>query len=159
MQNLNLELQECLKKIAFAKTIPYCYGCGIEARANRCPTCFSDDLMRLLPETGCDWGIDWVIRDLVRENLVPFSTETAFEESIRQCYPETVRVGWLELDTVDTIKQADAVSWQLALSGWFDAEESEGNITSFDGGSSYYLVSDIEEWLDLQDEDPAKAMA
>lgn len=51
------EIQNNLEKIAYAKTIPFCYMCYIEAPTGRCTKCHSDDLMRLLPEYGCEYGL------------------------------------------------------------------------------------------------------
>lgn len=93
-------------------------------------------------------GLSWVIKSLIRDNVKPIDLDEAFEESIRQCYPETVQVGWMELDTVQTMKDADSVSWDLAQGEWVSEEENEGQIATFDNGSVYYYVYDIERYLD-----------
>jgi len=51
------EIQNNLEKIAYSKTIPFCYMCYIEAPTGRCTKCHSDDLMRLLPDYGCEYGL------------------------------------------------------------------------------------------------------
>ncbi len=146
MKELDI-INERLKQLAFTKTQPFCYGCYAEAPKGTCKTCGSDDLMRLLPGVGCEYGTDWVVTNLIEENLTPVNSEEAFEESIRQCYPETVHVGWLELDTVTTIKEMDPISWDLAQSEWLSNEEAEGLIVTFDNGNSHYYLSDIESYL------------
>jgi hypothetical protein len=100
--------------------------------------------MRELAGQGVEWGVDWVIRSLLRDNLTPANTEEAFEESVSQCYPETITVGWLELDTVSVLKEMDPVAWDLAESEWIDSELSDGNLTTFDKGSNYYWSHEIE---------------
>ena len=51
------EINEKLEKIAYSKTIPFCYCCYKEAPSGTCKSCHSDDLMRLLPEYGCEYGL------------------------------------------------------------------------------------------------------
>jgi len=70
--------------------------------------------------------------------------DTAFEDMIRECYPETTKVGWLELDTVSVLKDMDLVSWRCAQADWESQEADECNIISFDNGSTYYRITDIE---------------
>jgi len=113
--------------------------------------------MRLLPGYGCEYGVDWVIKSLVRENLTPVDVGEVFEESIRECYPETTQVGWMELDTVQIIKELDPISWNVAQSDRLSSEESEGQITTFDNGSTYYMTSEVEQYLDREDLGRAEA--
>ena len=56
-------------------------------------------------------------------------------------------MGWLELDTVQTMKDADPISWDLARNDWLENEEGEGHIVSFDHGGSYHYTHDIERYL------------
>ncbi len=53
---MNEQLMEKLRKLAFKKTIPFCYSCYSEAPTGVCSACGSDDLMRLLPGVGCEYG-------------------------------------------------------------------------------------------------------
>ena len=94
---------------------------------------------------------DWVIRHLLEENISAVDLDEAFEESIQSCYPETVQVGWLNLDTVTALKECDPASWDLAKSEWIDAEEQDGNIVTFDSGSSYFSMNDIANYLDQKE--------
>lgn len=83
--------------------------------------------------------------------------DEVFEESIRGCYPETTQVGWMELDTVQIMKELDPISWNVAQSDWISSEESEGQITTFDNGSTYYATREVQAYLDRQDIDRAEA--
>lgn len=141
---MNTEIQEQLTKLALKKSIPFCYGCYQEAPTGRCESCGSDDLMRLLPGVGCEYGTDWIVRSILESELTPVNLEEAFEESVRQCYPETVQVGWMTLDTVTVMKEMDPVSWGLAQSEWESQESDEGSIISFDNGGTYFWSSDVE---------------
>jgi len=157
MTNLSVDIQERLKRLAFERTIPFCYSCYQEAPSGRCSKCLSDDLMRLLPGDGCEYGVDWVIKSLVKENLTAVDMEKRFEESVRETYRETTQVGWMELDTVQIMKELDPISWDVAQSDWLSSEESEGQLTTFDNGSTYYQTQDVEEYLAREDLDRTEA--
>lgn len=144
------ELKQKLTALAYQKSIPFCYGCYMEAPTEVCSKCHSDDLMRLLPEVGCEWGTEWIIKHLLEAELSPVDMETEFEESIRQCYPEETIVGWMSFDTVQLMKDGDPISWRCALSDYESNEESDGNIISFDGGSTYFKTSDVEDYVDRE---------
>jgi primosomal protein N' len=101
---MKTEIQQKLEKLAYSRTTPFCYGCYIKAPMGVCPECHSDDLMRELVGVGVEYGVDWVIQHILETEIIPMDTDADFEESIRQCYPETIQVGWLNLDTVQVIK-------------------------------------------------------
>lgn len=139
------EIQQKLETLAFNRTTPFCYGCYIQAPKGICPECHSDDLMRFVHGVGCEWGTEWIIKHILQSELESVDIEEQFEESIRECYPETTKVGWMEFDTVTLMKENDPVSWRCALSEYESSEEADGLIVSFDGGSTYYRSDDIEE--------------
>lgn len=141
------EIQSQLEQLAFKRTTPFCYGCYVLAPKGVCPECHSDDLMRHLEGVGVEWGVNWVIKYILDEELTSVDVEEAFEDMVRSCYPEETEVGWMKLDTVQLLKDGDPISWRCALSDYQSEEESEGTIMSFDNGSTYYRTSDIEELL------------
>lgn len=154
MINLNPEIQQALSRFAYKRSIAFCYSCYKEAPSGRCLYCYSDDLIRLLPGVECEYGIDWVIKELIQERLSQVDIEAEFEEEIRQIYPETTQVGWLTLETVETIKTVDQISWHLAQSEWVDNALEEEIITAFDSGEKYYRSSEIEHLLQELDTSP-----
>ena len=87
--------------------------------------------MRFMNQVGCDWGVDWVIKELVSEIEV-VDADARYESSIEDYYSETTQVGWLKVNPVSTIKDLDPISWRLAVSEFIDAEESEDLVISFD---------------------------
>lgn len=100
--------------------------------------------MRLVQGVGCEWGLDWVIQHILETELTPVDLEESFEESIRQCYPETTKIGWMEFDTVTLMKENDPIGWRCALA-YFEFEEmNEERIISFDNGATYYRTDDVE---------------
>jgi hypothetical protein len=144
---MNTEIQEQLQKLALKRSLPFCYNDYIECPNGRCPKCGFDDLMRLLPEVGCEYGTAWIIKSILEAELTPVDHDEEFEEFVRQCYPETTKIGWMELDTASVMKDQDPVSWRCAQSEWESQEADDGMIITFDNGSTYYRRDHIEELL------------
>lgn len=142
---MDQEIYKKLEQLAYQRTKPFCYSCYEEAPAGTCEKCQSDDLMRLLPGVGCEWGVRWVIEEILCEELETVDLNDAFEQYISDCYPEEVKIGWLTFTAVTVLKEMDPVSWRCELSDWTAQEADEGRIISFDNGANYYSISDIEE--------------
>lgn len=142
---MNNEILEQLKELALSRSIPFCYSCYKEAPTGCCKTCGSDDLMRLVPGVGCEYGADWVIKHILETDLTPVDLEESFENMMRECYPETTKFGWMEFDTVTLMKENDPIAWRCAVVEHESSEEADGVIVSLDGGSTYYYVNDIEK--------------
>ena len=147
---MNTEIRKQLEQIALKKSKPFCYSCYEVAPSGQCKCCGSNDLMCLVPDYGCDYGTDWVIKHNLETELEPADLEEAFEQSVRDCYPETTKVAWCEFDTVTLLKEQDPISWDFALSEYESNEEVEGNIISFDNGANYYNASDLENYIEDQ---------
>lgn len=145
---MKTEIQENLEKLAYKRSRPFCYQCYEVAPSGTCSHCMSDDLMRELKGVGVEYGTEWVIQHILETELTAIDMEAAFEDFVRQCYPEEVTVGWMTLDTVDVMKSQDPIGWRCALVEHESQEESEGHILSFDNGSTYYCTSDIEKLLE-----------
>jgi hypothetical protein len=141
---MNSEVKEKLTQLAFNRSLPFCYQCYHECPTGRCESCGSDDLMRLVQGVGCEWGLDWVIQHILETELTPVDLEESFEESIRQCYPETTKIGWMEFDTVTLMKENDPIGWRCALADFEFEEMNEERIISFDNGATYYRTDDVE---------------
>ena len=139
---------KALTQIAVSKAIPFCYACYTRAPSGRCAKCLNDDLMFELPNVGVEYGSNWLLREIIREHLTPADTHEAFEQSVAECYPDTVKIGWIEYDTITAIKTLDPVSWRMALDEWIDAEVSDGNLITFDDGSNYLWTSEIERFIE-----------
>jgi hypothetical protein len=96
-----------------------------------------------LPGIGVEYGTEWLLQEILREHLTPANTLEVFEQSVADCYPETVKIGWIEYDTVRALKKLDPVSWNMAHGEWVDVEVSDANLKTFEGGSNHYWVSEI----------------
>ena len=142
---MNSELKEKLTKLAINRSLPFCYNCYRECPTGRCESCGSDDLMRLVQSVGCEYGTEWVVQHILETELNPVELEDSFEQLMRDLYPETTKVGWMEFDTVTLMKEQDPISWRCALAEYESNEEADGSIVSFDGGSTYYRSDQIDE--------------
>lgn len=142
------DFAKALTQIAISKSIPFCYACYTRAPSGRCATCHSDDLMYELPGIAVEYGTEWLVREILREHLTPANTLEAFEQSVAECYPETVKIAWIEYDVIRALKELDPVSWNMAHGEWLDSEVSEGNLVTFDSGSSHYWVSEVERFIE-----------
>lgn len=145
---MNIEIQKQLEELAIRRSTPFCYTDYIKCPTGRCHICGSDDLMKITAEDGPEFGTSWIYESILETELTPVNIEEAFEDSIRECYPENVTVGWMSLDAVSVMKEMDPISWRCALSEWESHEAVEGNIISLDGGTTYYSRHDVETLLE-----------
>lgn len=106
--------------------------------------------MRELPGIGVEYGVDWVIRELLDSHLTPANTLESFEQSVAECYSETVKIGWIEFDTASAIKTLDPVSWNLAHSEFVDSRVEDSELATFDGGHTHYWTHDIEQFINAE---------
>ena len=137
-----------LTALAFQESIPFCYSCYIKAPTGRCDNCGSDDLMRLIEDSGCEYGTDWVIEELLKKHLEPICQEEVFKQMVEDCYPIETKVGWLELDTIDTIKTMCPYDWELAKDEYIYSLQEDEEILSFDNGETYFWTSEIEQLIE-----------
>ena len=103
--------------------------------------------MRLLEGIGCEYGIEWVIEEILKEHLEPVNEEEAFKDMMEGCYPTEIKVAWLEIDTIDTIKTMCPLDWDLAKGEHISSLEEDEQIMSFDNGSTYFWTHDIENLI------------
>lgn len=144
---MNSELKLRLENLALQKSKPFCYSCYKICPNGTCPTCLSDDLMRVT-ENGCEYGLEWVIEEIINENLSPIDSNEYFEESVRSTLSsETITVGWMTLEAITVMKEQDPISWEIARSEWLSLEEEEENIITFNNGNTYFSISEIEDYL------------
>lgn len=100
--------------------------------------------MRYLAGVGVEWGTSWVIKHILEDELTAVDADEVFEESMRQCYLEETTVGWMSFDTVDLMKSQDPISWRIARDEYIDSLVEDEQIISFDNGSNYYWVHELE---------------
>lgn len=141
---MRTEILKKLETIAEDRTVSFCMGCYIKAPQGTCPSCLSDDLAKWMDGVGLDWSLSFAIDYILQEELTSIDTEEIFEEMIRSCYPEETIVGWMKFDTCDLMKSQDPISWRIACDEYIEEMELEGEIISFDNGSTYYWTHELE---------------
>lgn len=126
------------------RNIPFCYPCYRIVLSGVCTFCGSDDLMRLSFYYGCDYGFyqNWLKR--IRSDASPIDISRAFEEFVRDSYPEEFKIGWMNLETVECMKTMDPFSWIVEMNQWVAQNLDEGIFITFDSGKTYYYLSDLE---------------
>ena len=60
------------------------------------------------------------------------------------CYADETQIGFIKVNTLWAIQQLDPTAWDMAKQEWVDSEEQEDRIMTFDNGSTYYKVEDLE---------------
>jgi hypothetical protein len=106
--------------------------------------------MRSVDGVGVEFGTDWIVKHLVETHLEKFDPEPEFEESVSQSYSETVKVGWMDLDVITVMKTMDPVWWNMAVGEYVDNEVADERLITFDNGSTYFLTSDVEDFVEEQ---------
>ena len=134
---------------------PFCYGCykrvhstidddGIEHAV--CPTCGSDDLMRIVDGVGVEYGDEWVLEHFVKESIEKVDSDELYTECLKECYVETIIICGQEYDTIDTFKNIDPIAYRCGLLDYESALISEGDYIEID--NNLYRVADIENYLE-----------
>ena len=54
----------------------------------------------------------------------------------------------MNFDTVELMKSQDPISWKIARDEYESELESDEQIISFDNGSTYYWIHDLESFID-----------
>jgi hypothetical protein len=142
------EINTKLESIAYNKSLAFCYCCYKEAPTGTCKTCHSDDLMRLLPDSGCEYGVDWIVKELIEENLELIDSDEIFEQMIEECYEETTQIGFMKLSTVQVMKDQDPICWDIAKGEYIDGLTEDEQLITLDNGSNYYWTHDIQSYID-----------
>ncbi|MAX67052.1 MAG: hypothetical protein CME66_08970 [Halobacteriovoraceae bacterium] len=136
------EINNKLTKLAFERTIPFCYGCYIDCPEGRCKECGTDDLMRHLPGVGVEYGTDWVIESIVSVEVEPIDTEEIFEQMIDESYGEEIQIGFIKSNVSCAIKALDPIAWDIAKTEYIDGLIQDEQIVEIDGEN--YWIHDLE---------------
>lgn len=107
-----------------------------------------NDLMRLLPSVGCEYGVDWIVEHLIEQNLDAVDTDEIFEQMIEDCYEPTTKIGFMELSTIDVMKNQDPIAWDIAKSEYIESLAQDEQLITFDNGVNYYWVHDLESYIE-----------
>jgi hypothetical protein len=136
------DLQEKLAPLAFDVTDNFCYSCYKVVEGDKCPTCGSDDFMRHLEGVGVEYGTDWVIEHLIRQECETVDAETEFEELLDEIY-EPVRMGEFEWAPSYVLKELDPVAFRCGVSDMLADDEQFIEV-----GGEHYRICEIENMVE-----------
>ena len=80
--------------------------------------------------------------------VIEFDQEESFDEYLESAYDQECSVAWLKVNTLRILKELCECDYRIALNDWISSEEEDGEIVSFDNGSRYHKVSDINNYID-----------
>jgi hypothetical protein len=78
------------------------------------------------------------------ESCSPVDPEFA-EDSLSDCYGETVKVGWIKVDPIDAIKTIDSIYYRIAIDEYLDGFREDGEIIEVAGED--YWKDDILKFI------------
>ncbi len=146
MSNTHDELMAKLEKLAYERTIPFCYSCYKRCPSGVCPDCHTDDLMRELEGVGVEYGTDWVVKHIIREELEPVDVEQRTLDLLNECY-EPVKIVCLERKAGDLLKELDPVAFSCCVADEESALlEDEDSYIEIEG--DIYEVCEVEKLVD-----------
>ena len=140
------EIKEKLNELALKRTTPFCYSCYEKCPSGTCKHCGSDDLMRHLEGVGVEYGTNWVIENILEEELEEADLSESFEQMIEECYGEEIQIGFIKTDIVTAMKTLDPVTWEMARDEYIDLLSEESELMNF--ASKAYFKIDLEAYLD-----------
>ncbi len=138
-------LLDQLGLLARQESSPFCYNCYAKAPSGTCSGCGSDDLMRITVGNGPEYGFDWIIKDLIEDNLNEVETESLLVDSIDELYPKVVICN-VSFFASEVLKTCDPIAF-----GIFEDEElanrvNDGEMILIDG--KYFWTDELKNFID-----------
>lgn len=143
------ELWNSLEAIAEKKSTPFCYQCYRGTETGVCPNCHSDDLMREVKGVGVEYGLDWVVKEILETEIGDLNDQefaAQYDEMLDDCYNE-IKLGDLTFLPSDVIKKMDPVAYRTGYNDYLDSITEDDLLVTFDNGVTYYEVCKIEEYI------------
>ena len=140
-------IKEQLTERAYEESHAFCYSDYRRVEANedgeyRCPKCGSDDLMRELEGVGVEWGTDWIIEHLVREEGEEVDIAELYRDLLDEIY-DPIKFGELEYSPSMVLESVDRVAFEMGCDEYADSELDDGRLIELNG--SYYRMNGITE--------------
>jgi len=140
-------IKEQLRGMAYEESHAFCYSDyrRVEANENgeyRCAKCGSDDLMRELEGVGIEWGTDWIVEHLVREEGEEVDIAEFYRDLLDEIY-DPIKFGELEYSPSMVLESVDRVAFEMGCDEYADSELDDGRLIELNG--SYYRMNGITE--------------
>jgi len=142
-----------MDELVYAKTKPFCYTCYREAEViddyARCLKCGSDDLMRLWPGYGCEYGTETFYRPLLdaldSQRAEADLSDDWWEEIETSAYGQ-ITIAGITWDTGHVLRELDPIAFQCGKLDYIASLEEDGEVIEV--GDQHYWVSQLEDVLD-----------
>lgn len=140
------EIKEKLKEMAIKRTNPFCYSCYQVCPSGSCNTCGSNDLMRHLEGVGVEYGTDWVVENILEEELSEVDLDESFEQMMDDLYGEEIQIGFIKSSVSNAIKELDPIAWDMAKSEHLDTLIEDESVIEVSG--RYYWKNQLESLIE-----------
>ncbi|MBX9570671.1 MAG: hypothetical protein K2X77_17395 [Candidatus Obscuribacterales bacterium] len=145
--NATDKIQEALKERAHDESRPFCYSDYITVTPNEdgqafCPKCGSDDLMREVEGVGVEYGYEWVMEHIVKEDGERVDIEDMHRDLLDEIYP-AVKFGELEYSASHVLETIDPTAFNMGANEYADSMVEEGQLIELNG--DYYRLDGITE--------------
>lgn len=108
----------------------------------RCSLCGSDDLMFFVQGEGPSWHVEDILRQLF-DGIPVIDKGEIFDEYLYEVYSEPVTICGYEYDQAYAMKTLDPVTYGVMQSDYITGLDNDGEIVSFDLGSTYRWTKDL----------------
>lgn len=143
----NEQVKEALRARAEEESRPFCYTDYVAVDADSdgryvCLKCGSDDLMRELPGVGVEWGYEWVMEHLVKEEGEEVDIAELYRDLLDESYPD-VKVLEFQYSVSYVLETVDPETFKMGASEYADSEVEDGRLIGLNG--KYYRMDGITE--------------
>lgn len=99
---------------------------------------------KILKQIATKKGI--ALEDILNE-FDELDMDTLYDEMLDECY-RPIEICGLRYYPSDIFEKIDPVAYRCGFSDFVDSQEKDDRIISFDNGSTYYDLEQIEEFID-----------
>ena len=101
---------------------------------------YQEQLQKIAKEKGISF-------DNLLTQIEQVSQSKIFDEMLDECY-DMIKVCGYEYYPSHVLESTDPIAYRCGLTDYLDSLEQDDIVVSFDNGCSYYLVSDVEDFIE-----------
>lgn len=136
------EIKDKLREQAHEMSRPFCYMDYITVPLDEddnavCPKCGTDDLMRELEGVGVEYGYDWIMEHIVKEEGTAIDGDEMYDDLLDECY-EPFKLGDLEYSPSQVLRDVDPTAYRIGKQDYLDSLVEDGQLVCLDG--TYYQL-------------------
>jgi len=136
------EIKDKFREQAHEMSRPFCYMDYITVPLDEdgnavCPKCGTDDLMRELEGVGVEYGYDWIMEHIVKEEGTAIDADEMYADLLDECY-EPFKMGDLEYSPSQVLKDVDPTAYRIGKQDYLDSLVEDGQLVCLDG--TYYQL-------------------